>query len=466
MVAVPPDFPSESESIAETFEIKRDVYTVSRLNREVKWLLTDNFPRLWIEGEVSNLARPASGHWYFTLKDGEAQVRCAMFRQHNRRLNFIPANGNHVLVRAQVSLFEPRGDFQLVVESMEEAGDGALRRAFEALKQRLHGEGLFAPEHKRSLPPWPERLGVITSPSGAAVRDVLTVLRRRFSGLEVILYPCQVQGESAKYEIARALETANRRHECDVLLLVRGGGSLEDLWAFNEEMVARAIHASRIPVVAGVGHEIDFTIADFAADHRAPTPSAAAETVSPDSEALHRHLVALENRISLWFQRHRRQLGQQLRWLTTRLRQTHPARRLTEKMQRLDEVTLRCQRALQSQLASRRQRLETRLARLARHHPADRLIRTRIQVEYLDRRLHEAQGRRLDRHKQYLGELSRALDTVSPLATLGRGYAIATDAETGHVLTEARQMQAGDHIRARLAQGQLLCEVKEVIEDE
>lgn len=452
-------------SVFSEARCEREIYTVTRLNREVKWLLNDSFPRLWIEGELANLSRPPSGHWYFTLKDAEAQVRCAMFRQHNQVLGFTPANGLHVLVLAQVSLYEARGDFQLVVETMEEAGDGALRRAFELLKQRLAGEGLFEHEHKRPLPKWPKRIGVITSPSGAAIHDVLTVLKRRFAGLEVILYPCQVQGEAAKHEIVRALETANQRQECDVLLLVRGGGSLEDLWAFNEEMVARAIYASRIPVVTGIGHEIDFTIADFVADHRAPTPSAAAETVSPDSQSLSHHLAMLENRMQVWMQRHLHQTRQQLHWLTTRLQHTHPARRLTDWMQRLDELLLRSQRALQTQLTSRKQGLQTQLAQLARHHPKVQLAQARTLIEQLDRRLKGAQTLRLKTQRQHLAELSRALGAVSPLATLARGYAIVTDLKTGQILTAAREAQAGSQVQARLAEGRLVCEVKQVIDD-
>ncbi|GAB6067157.1 exodeoxyribonuclease VII large subunit [Methylothermus subterraneus] len=442
---------------------EREVYTVSRLNREVKWLLSDSFPKLWIEGEISNLARPASGHWYFTLKDAQAQVRCAMFRRHGERLDFTPANGLHVLALVQVSLYEARGEYQLLVETMEESGDGALRRAFEALKQRLAREGLFAAERKRPLPKWPERVGVITSPTGAAIRDVLTVLRRRFPALEVIVYPCQVQGAAAKHEIARALKIANQRAECDVLLLVRGGGSLEDLWAFNEEEVARAIYASRIPVVTGIGHEIDFTIADFVADHRAPTPSAAVLAVSPDGEDLHRQVQVLTRRLQQAAERQLRQSRQQLAWLTGRLRSNHPARRLGDWMQRLDELTLRAQRALLGQLAHRRQQLKTHLARLARHHPKTRLAQLQSRVEQLDRRLLELQAMRLKTGRLRLAELSRALEAVNPLATLARGYALVTDLDTGRILTSARGIAPGARVQVRLAQGKLLCEVKETL---
>lgn len=259
----------------------REVFTVSQLNDEVRALLENQFPLIWVEGEISNLARPASGHLYFSLKDDAAQVRCAMFKMRNRLLDFQPENGQQVLLRTRVSLYPARGEFQLIVEHMEAAGDGALRRQFELLKRRLSEEGLFDPESKLPLPMVPERLGVITSPTGAAIRDILSVLKRRFPGIPVLIYPVPVQGAEAPAAIVKALRTAAARHECDLLIMARGGGSLEDLWAFNDEAVARAMHACPIPIVSGIGHEIDFTIADFVADQRAPTPSAAAELVSP-----------------------------------------------------------------------------------------------------------------------------------------------------------------------------------------
>ncbi|MCH9670542.1 MAG: exodeoxyribonuclease VII large subunit, partial [Gammaproteobacteria bacterium] len=283
---------------SDTF--RRDVYTVTRLNTEARAVLEATFPAIWIEGELSNFAHPRSGHMYFSLKDEQAQVRCAMFRQNNRQLDFKPQDGSQVLARGRVGLYRDRGDFQLVIEYMELAGDGALRRAFEALKQRLSAEGLFADERKQALPSLPSRVGVVTSATGAALRDVLNVLARRFPGLPVVIYPTLVQGEAASRAIATAIETADQRGECDVLLLVRGGGSLEDLWAFNEETTARAIAQCTIPIVAGVGHETDFTIADLVADHRAPTPSAAAELISPDQYELHERLDALDARLLSW----------------------------------------------------------------------------------------------------------------------------------------------------------------------
>ena len=275
------------------------VYTVSELNRLARQLLEQDLPRMWVSGEISNLARPASGHLYFSLKDERAQIRCALFRGASRGGSFMPANGMQVLARGRVSLYEPRGDYQLIVDHLEPAGEGLLRRRLEELKQKLAAAGLFDAARKRPLPALPGAIGVITSPSGAAVRDILHILKRRFPAIPVIIYPVQVQGEQAKFDIVKAFETAARRAECEVLILARGGGSLEDLWAFNEEIVAQAIADSPIPVISGVGHEIDFTIADLVADVRAPTPSGAAELVVPDSRDWLRHLQALERRTVL-----------------------------------------------------------------------------------------------------------------------------------------------------------------------
>jgi exodeoxyribonuclease VII large subunit len=277
---------------------ERDVYSVSRLNREARVLLERGFGTLWLEAEISNFSRPSSGHWYFCLKDAAAQVRCAMFRQRNMLCAFTARDGQKVLVRARIGLYEPRGEFQLIVDHLEDAGLGALQRQFEELRARLAAEGLFATARKRPLPTLPKRIGVITSPTGAAVRDILHVLARRFPAVAVLIYPVAVQGAQAPAELVAALKTAAARQECDVLILARGGGSLEDLWAFNDEKLARAIVASPIPVISGVGHEVDFTIADFAADVRAPTPSAAAELVVPDAEEWLTTCLRLDTRLA------------------------------------------------------------------------------------------------------------------------------------------------------------------------
>lgn len=437
---------------------ERPIYTVSRLNAEVRDLLEHGFPLLWVEGELSNLARPGSGHWYFTLKDESAQVRCAMFRSRNNLVDFRPDDGDQVLVRARVSLYAPRGSYQLIVEHMEPAGDGALRRAFEALKNRLLEEGLFAPEHKKPLPAVPRRIGVITSGTGAAVRDVLSVLRRRYPLGEVTVYPVPVQGEAAAPAIVRALQRAGQRGDCDALILTRGGGSLEDLWAFNEETVARAIHACPVPVVSGVGHEVDFTIADFVADARAPTPSAAAELVSPDIadwrvrlEALSRTLISRQNRVLA-------QSRERLAWLDKRLAQQHPGRRLQERMQRLDEMETRLRRAMRQRRDGEQQRLQQTKTRLYNASPARHITAAENQRLQLVHRLRTAQQRRLERERSRLAVVARALNAVSPLATLERGYAIASNAR-GDIIRDATDMAPDDRLRLRLHRGRLDCRV-------
>jgi len=329
----------------------RNVLSVSLLNEQVRDLLENSFPHLWVEGEISNLAQPSSGHLYFTLKDAGAQIRAAMFRGNNRLLQFAPKNGQQVLVKARLSLYAPRGDYQLIVEQMEEAGLGALRRAFDELRLRLQAEGLFAAERKRPLPEHVRHLAVITSPTGAAIRDILSVLRRRFPGLPVTLLPVPVQGREAAPAIVRALALANAQPQFDAILIARGGGSLEDLWAFNEEVVARAIAGSRLPVVSGVGHETDFTIADFVADVRAPTPSAAAELLSLDGAELLGSLEGFELLLARALHTQLQRLGQQLTHLRARLR--HPGQRLHDLAQRLDELELRLQRAIRLKLRER-----------------------------------------------------------------------------------------------------------------
>src|SRR5579883_948667 len=318
-------FPMETAPWSEPLaRPDRDVYTVSRLNREVRLLLERGFGSLWIEAEISNLSRPSSGHWYFTLKDTQSQVRCCMFRTRNVLVGFAARDGQKVLARARIGLYEPRGDYQLIVEHLEDAGLGALKRQFEELAARLAAEGLFAPERKRALPALPRRIGLITSPTGAAVRDVINVLRRRFAAVPVLIYPAAVQGALAAAELIGALRLAARRAECDVLILARGGGSLEDLWPFNDERLARAIVASPIPVVSGVGHEIDVTIADFAADVRAPTPSAAAEIVVPDGAEWLARCAGAERRLARALMRRLEAQRERLRWLRRRAQVASP----------------------------------------------------------------------------------------------------------------------------------------------
>jgi exodeoxyribonuclease VII large subunit len=441
----------------------RDVYSVSRLNQTARKLLEQGLARIWLEGELSNLARPSSGHLYFTLKDSKAQIRGAMFRSRNQLLRFRPEEGMQVLVRAKISLYEPRGDYQLIAEAMQEAGDGVLQQAFDALKLKLEKEGLFNPETKQVLPTLPGRIGVITSPSGAAIRDVLSVLKRRFPAIPVLVYPVPVQGKDAGREIAAMLQTAAARKECDVLILTRGGGSLEDLWAFNEEIVARAIHDCPIPVISAVGHEVDFTIADFVADQRAPTPSAAAELVSPDQAEWQTQVRALETRGARLIRQALADSQERLRWLDQRLQLRHPGQHLRQQAQRLDELEQRYRLAINSYFNKLRYSLNEALARLKQASPAHQISRTELQRQALAQRLRTAMSSLLQTRQQQLAVACKSLDTISPLATLDRGYAIVTRQEDNHILHSANTVKAGEQIEARLARGRLLCTVDKVV---
>ncbi|MDE2050918.1 MAG: exodeoxyribonuclease VII large subunit [Gammaproteobacteria bacterium] len=436
----------------------RSVYTVSRLNKEVRVLLERGLGVVWVEGELSNFSQPSSGHWYFSLKDRESQVRCAMFRLKNAALGFTPKAGQHVIARGRVSLYEPRGEYQLIVDTIEEAGLGALQREFERLKAKLAAEGLFASERKRSLPRFPLRIAVVTSPTGAAVRDVLNILARRFPPAAVLVYPTPVQGAAAAPAIVQALQAASARLDCDVLILARGGGSLEDLWAFNDEGVARAIRACAIPVVTGIGHEIDFTIADFAADARAPTPSGAAELVAPDRVACLEALARMESRMSACMRRELRVVSSRFASVNARLKQAHPGMRLVHQAQRLDDLEQRLAGAAQAVLHTRRHRLNEAFTTLLQHSP-ERLAREyRRRHEGLDSRLRRAINEYLSRRSHRVDLAQRTLQTASPLATLARGFAIVTRAD-GSLVTDARSAPAGEEIEARLATGRLRARV-------
>ncbi|MET0279987.1 MAG: exodeoxyribonuclease VII large subunit [Steroidobacteraceae bacterium] len=439
---------------------ERDIYTVARLNAEARQLLESGLPPLWVEGEVSNFAAPSSGHWYFTLKDRDAQIRCAMFRGANSRLRFRPKDGLHVVVRGRVSLYEPRGDYQMIAEIMEDAVEGALQREFERLKARLATEGLFDVALKRPLPPMPKRIAIITSPTGAAVRDVLQILARRFPPATVLVMPTPVQGAAAAESLVAALDNASRRGEADVVILTRGGGSIEDLWCFNDERVARAIRRCAIPVITGIGHEIDFTIADFAADLRAPTPSGAAELVVPDRRTLLAALEATEHRM-------RRFMGQLLaraqeRYgnLAQRLSRVHPEVRLRQQVQRLDELDARLRRATAQMLLRAAQRHDTLAQRLARVHPGNRLRQQGQRLDELEQRLRRGWVTGYVRSQQRLLLAQRGLDAISPLATLERGYAIVTNAR-GEVLQDAAEVRAGEEIEARLKRGVVRARVRD-----
>ena len=424
---------------------KRDIFTVAALNREARRLIEDNFGVIWVEGEISNLARPSSGHMYWSLKDDSAQVRCAMFRQSNRLLKFSPENGQQVLARGRVSLYEARGEFQLILDYLEPAGEGLLRQRFEELKRKLAAEGLFAAERKKPLPVLPRRIGVITSPSGAAVRDVITILRRRFPAVPVLVYPTAVQGERAAAEIARTLELADRRGDCDVLILTRGGGSVEDLWSFNEEIVARALAALVTPVISGVGHEVDFTIADFVADVRAPTPSGAAELAVPEQSEWLSTLGIFARRLSRAAAQQLADVKGLLDGLAHRLNRSHPGVQLRESNQRLDDLEVRLKLSWQRLLDERRSQL------------AALQDRCRWSSRGLERAMIELIG-----HRQTRLELAaRALQAIGPLATLERGYAIVTSQDDGNVVTDAATVAPGAGVEVRLARGELTATVNE-----
>jgi exodeoxyribonuclease VII large subunit len=433
----------------------REILSVSELNREARRVIETHFGTIWVEGEISNLARPGSGHLYWSLKDSDAQVRCAMFRQYGRNLGFAPDNGQQVLVRARVSLYEARGEFQLIVDYMEEAGEGLLRRRFEALKARLASEGLFEAGRKHPLPPTPRRIGVVTSPTGAAIRDVLTALRRRFPAVGVLIYPSAVQGEGAAESLAAALKLAAARRDCDLLILTRGGGSLEDLWAFNEEVLARAIAEISIPVVCGVGHETDFTIADFVADLRAPTPSQAAELSVPDQ----RDWLARLSRTTTQLARAARQTitleSRRVDALSHRLQRAHPGVVLGERAQRLDELAGRMAHAAQRRLAAVSTRLDRVAGAVRAANPVHRVRAGLLRAAQLRARLVTAVARQTERTRTRLQGIERTLQTLGPAATLERGYAVVTSSKSGAIVRDSRAVRPGEGIDVRVARGRL-----------
>jgi exodeoxyribonuclease VII large subunit len=414
---------------------------------------------VWVQGEISNFSRPGSGHWYFSLKDRDAQLRCAMFRQRNVLARFTPSEGQQVLARGRVSLYEPRGDYQLLIEHLEDAGQGALQRAYEELRARLAAEGLFAIERKRALPAAPARIGVITSPTGAAIRDILHVLAARFPAAEVLIYPVPVQGAAAAPAIVAALDLASTRAECEVLILARGGGSLEDLWAFNDERVARAIARCTLPVVAGIGHETDVTIADFVADLRAPTPTAAAQLVVPDRRVWVQRFAQLATRCQAAIRRALLDDATRLNALRARLQLAHPGARLNQHAQRLDELDARLLRAMMLRQRDATTRLAALGARLQARSPAVRLRELQLRAVNCSDRLHSALRAQLKAASNRLDLAMRALHAISPLATLERGFAIVTRAADGALVRSRHELQVGEAIEARLAQGAIRAQV-------
>ncbi len=439
--------------------------SVSQLNRRARTLLEQGIAKLWVEGEISNIAKPASGHVYFSLKDDSAQIRAAFFRQRQRGPTLGLKNGDLVLAFGRVSLYEARGDYQLIVEQIEPAGEGALKREFDRLKRKLAAEGLFDESRKQPLPTLPKRIGIVTSPSGAAVRDVLTVLKRRFPAVPVVVYPAAVQGDAAPGELIAALEQAVERDECDVLIVGRGGGSLEDLWAFNNEQLARAIADCPIPIVSAVGHEVDFTIADFVADLRAPTPTAAAELVVPDSAEWSERLAGLASRLARASQRELETRGQTLDYLSRRLMSLSPAATLKRQHAALREQTARLVTAIRQTIYERRHEVQAQRNALLAHSPAVRVERSIGRLDGLLRRLSASAREALNSRQHRLELAMRELHAVSPLATLERGYAIVMDAESGKVLTGADDASEGQSIRAKLSSGSVIATVDEVRDD-
>ncbi len=436
------------------------IYTVSSLTREVRERLETHFSLVWVSGEVSNLRQPLSGHYYFTLKDAGAQLRAVLFKGNHQHMRFKPQEGSQFLCRGRLTVYEPRGEYQLLVDYLEPLGLGALAQAFEALKTRLQSEGLFAPELKKKLPFLPRRIALVTSPTGAAVRDFLRILRQRCANLEVLIYPVKVQGAEAAGEIVRALEDLPGYHEVEVIVLARGGGSLEDLWPFNEEKVARAIHACPLPVVSAVGHEVDFTIADFVADVRAATPSHAVELVAPDKVALERHLDRLG--ASLWrtFRQRLAVLRRQVALMSRRL--PDMSRRLADLRLRVDEKGDALVRRTRRQLGQQRQRLRLDSSRLVLLSPRRGLVPWRQRLEQAEQRLGQSFRRGQESRRRHLEYCQSYLEQLNPLAILQRGYAVATLLPEETVIRDAAQVPVGAAVRVRVAQGRLDCEVEKV----
>lgn len=438
------------------------IFTVSRLNQTVRSLLEREMGQVWITGEISNFSQPSSGHWYFTLKDDTAQVRGAMFRNSNRRVTFRPQHGQQVLVRASVTLYDPRGDYQIIVESMQPAGEGLLQQKYEQLKAALSAEGLFDQQFKQPLPSPATCIGVVTSKTGAALHDILHVLRRRDPSLPVVIYPTPVQGDDAPAQIVRAIELANARQECDVLIVGRGGGSLEDLWSFNDERVARAIFASAIPVVSAVGHETDVTIADFVADLRAPTPSAAAEMVSRNQAELVRQLQSAQQRLEMAMDFYLANRTRRFTQMNHRLQQQHPQLRLARQQTVLERLQQRMRNALDSQFRQASVRQQRLAQRLNNQNPQPKIHRAQTRVQQLEFRLAQAVQSRMSQTRERFGTAITHLEAVSPLATLSRGYSVTT-ASDGKVLKQTTQVHKGDMLTTRVKDGWLESEVKNII---
>ena len=439
---------------------EKTILTVSRLTALLRGVLEENFEQVWVEGELSNLSLPSSGHLYFTLKDSGAQLRSVMFKGAAKNLKFRLNDGMALIARGRISVYDQRGEYQLICEYLEPAGVGALQMAFVQLKERLAKEGLFEEVHKRPMPQFPRRVGVITSATGAAIHDILNVLKRRFASLEILLYPVRVQGEGAAIEIARAVDDMNRQKLADVLIVGRGGGSLEDLWSFNEEVVARSIHRSHIPVISAVGHETDWTICDFVADLRAPTPSAAAELVIASSEELRARLESLTHRLRLAMER--QLAGMQARLQAQRRSLHDPTALQGHLAQRLDDLTERLYLALGNNVMRRREQFERLQATLLNNNPVRQADNLQQRIRLLCAQAERLMMLRLEGFKQEFGSNAARLEVLSPLNTLSRGYAIATKKMDGQVVVDAAQLTAGNRLWIRFHRGSAECCVETV----
>ncbi len=437
------------------------IISVSELNRKAKSLLEGGIPKLWIEGEISNLARPASGHMYFSLKDETAQIRCAWFKQRQHQNISAMTNGTKMLALGRISLYEARGEYQFIVEKMETAGEGDLKRKYEKLKEKLSIEGFFAEEIKKPLPKLPRRIGIITSPSGAAIRDALSVLKRRFPIVPVIIYPVSVQGDGAAPEIKLALEKANNRAECDLLIITRGGGSIEDLWAFNEEIVARAIHHSNIPIISAIGHETDVTIADFVADHRAPTPSAAAEVAVPDQQEWFNSIDNISRKLNALIIRAINNRHQTLDWFNKRLTQSSPQ----VIVKRQIEQSINLQRVLKSSMKNflilRGRKIDKLTSRCIQSSPSQSLQKQIMRFEAIKQNIHAKGKKLIEDNQNRLQLVSRSLNSVSPLGTLDRGYAIVSEVNTNKIITNPDSLKINSKLEIRLAKGKITAAVIE-----
>ena len=440
----------------------KNILTVSKLNRLARSILEDKIGQIWLSAEISNFVSASSGHWYFTLKDERAQVKGAMFKGANRKVQIKPKEGDKVLVKANISLYEPRGDYQIIVEHMEPEGEGQLKQQFEILKRRLASEGIFSQEYKKTIPTTVLKVGIITSPTGAALHDILTVLRRRNPAIEVVIYPSQVQGDNAVSLICAAITQANIRNEVDVLIVGRGGGSLEDLWCFNSEQLAKSIFASTIPIISAVGHEIDVSIADFVADMRAPTPSAAAELVSQDRSTLQSKSLVLQDKLIKAFSRLQQERIHQHHVVRQRLLQNHPQKQLQQKSQYVDQLQATLHSAIKQKLIQAQQQQKHICNRLSLISPQKRLQQHQLVLQELKAKLQKSCQQLVDNKQQKLRNNMHLLDTVSPLATLARGYSISF--KQGQIVKKIQQVQVGDVLVTRLENGEIRSEINQIDE--